>query len=282
MYDLKPEDQKVVDEIFAQSRAEAEAEATPKPPESDKPSEVSTEEKETVEAATAQPKTETEATSKEPEKEPAQDNSGSVKAALRASRQAERRAKQEIDRLKQELEAAKSGKGTSTNELSEEEIAEQERDFPLLAKQARENKELKERLARLEQSLAPKVFEPIQFSVPEVQDAIDATPELLALQLDPDAQDQFEKAFEIDARLVEMDEWKHRPITERLAEVVKQLKAPSKPPKRDPSEVIASAPVEQPTRIGQMHGGAAPNKTTPDFSRMTNEEIFATLRAESE
>lgn len=268
--DLKPEDQRVVDAILEDAMKEDRQLEQEQQVTEVQPKEEPTQEQQPQAAK------ETQQTTDQPAKQ--EEKRGDVRAALRASRHAERLAKAEIERLRQENEALRKGEIKPKEEISDEELEELERDFPAQAMALKKARAAEARIAALEEKLAKSgqaEFQPITFS-DEVQDAIDQVPVLLELQHDPNGQDKFQRAIEIDKELSAQPEWQNRPLQDRFAEVAKRVSAPTQQ-RRDPAQVIADAPTNQPERISQMHGGASPNKLTPDYSKMSNEDILNSL-----
>lgn len=235
----------------------------------------------------------------EPEQQPAASQApapteqprGDTRAALRAARHDAKRARDEAERLRQELEAFKAGKAPVDNSITDAELAELERDFPAQAKIARQQRELQEQLARLAPQPAQNEFEPVTFDFPEIQEAIDAVPDLLAWQYDPQAQDKFERAQAYDRALQNDPDWAGKSLQERFAEAAERTKrafapattsatpsaAPAAAPRNDPAQVIEQAPVEGPKGISDFRGGAPGNAPSLDYRRMTDEQIMASL-----
>lgn len=202
---------------------------------------------------------------------------GDTRAALRAARRDAKRANERAAQLEQEIADLKAGKTPTTTHVTDEEMAELDENFPVAAKLAREVAELKSRLRP--QAEAPKDdFEPVRYD-PDTQEVIDSVPDLVNWQYDPSAQHRFHAAIEMDKYLLTLPDWKDKPLSERLAEVTRRVKADVPPgePRRDPTKVIADLPTSGPRRISDFQGGAAPNKTTPDYSKMSDEEILASL-----
>lgn len=215
---------------------------------------------------------------------------GDPRAALRASRRAEKRLRDDLDRLRQENEALKAGKGTQTADTSvtDAELAELEVDFPLQAKIVRKQRELEQQLATTAKTQeAPATeFEPVSYD-PAIQEVIDNVPDLLAWQYDPASQDRFARAIGYDRALAVDPDWKSRDITERFAEAARRTKAafgsttptPAAPaaPRSDPAAVIAAAPLAGPRGISDFRGGAPGNSPTINYQGMSDEQIMASL-----
>lgn len=213
---------------------------------------------------------------------------GDVKAALRASRRSEQRVRQENERLKQELEQARQGKGAQNDEISDEELADLEANFPTQAKAVREVRAIKAQIESLKPALpADTEFEPVNYP-PEVQAVIDEVPSLLAWQHDPKAQDKFARAIEYDKALLIDPDWKDKTASERFTEAARRTAAltPAAPatapasPRLDPAAVIAAAPVATPGGISDFNGGAPPNQTRPNYAALSDEAIISSLKPE--
>ncbi len=214
---------------------------------------------------------------------------GDPRAALRASRRAEKRLRDELDQLRGENEALKQGKtapDTSTS-VTDAELAELEADFPLQAKIARKQREIE---AQLKQS-QPQVqaeFEAPSYD-PGIQDAIDSVPDLVSWQYDPAQQEKFFRAVEYDKALSVDPDWRDRDITERFTEAARRSKAALSPSsaapaaaapaaqRTNPAAVIAAAPVQGPKGISDFRGGAPANTQTVNYQGMSDEQIMASL-----
>lgn len=115
--------------------------------------------------------------------------------------------------------------GTEIDELTDEELAEIEADFPQLAKAAR--------AVRNAASNAPPKTAPQSQGQPSVddieapdpiQDAIDANPELLKWQTDKQHAGKFQMAVQVDNLLKASPKWANKPLEERFAEAVRRVK----------------------------------------------------------
>ena len=233
------------------------------------------------------------ATETRPTAEPAAPQ-GDTRAALRASRRAEKRLRDELDRLHQENEALKAGKGPVSTSITDEELAVLEVDFPIQAKIVRKQRELEQQVAQAKP--APQhqqqEFEPASYD-PAVQELIDSVPDLVAWQYDPTAQDKFARAIEYDRALQVDPDWRGKSLPERFAEAARRTKealARSAPtptpsaaapaaPQKDPAEVIAAAPSTGPKGISDFRGGAPANAPVRNYTGMTDEQIMASLPA---
>lgn len=230
--------------------------------------------------------------------EPAQPQ-GDARAALRASRRAEKRLRDELEDAKRQIEDLRQGKAPVDTSISDEELAQLEQDFPLQAKIVRNQRRLEEELAQTRQSQQQQPteeFEPLSYD-PSVQEVIDGVPDLVAWQYDPAAQDKFARAIEYDKALALDPDWRNRNAQDRFAEAARRTKealapttpaattaAPAAPavPRLDPQAVIAGAPVEGPKGISDFRGGApASTPATQNYARMSDEEIMASLPVQS-
>lgn len=206
---------------------------------------------------------------------------GDPRAALRASRRAEKRLRDELDKTKQELEDLRQGKAVVDTAISDAELAELDQDFPLQAKIVRQQRELESRLAKaVPEAQTQPEFEPMAYD-PAVQDVIDGIPDLMTWQYDPASQDKFQRAIQYDQALSVDPDWKDASVAERFAEAARRTKAatPSAPSTRriDPATAIANAPANGPKGISDFRGGAPATTSTVDFTRMSDEQIMSSL-----
>jgi hypothetical protein len=205
---------------------------------------------------------------------------GDTRAALRAARRDAKRAHERTQQLEQEIADLKAGKTLTVTQVTDEELAELDENFPVAAKLARQVQELNTKLQQAPKEVPKDDFEPVRYD-PEIQEVIDSVPELVNWQYDPKTQDRFHAAIEMDKYLMTLPDWQNKPLNERLAEVTRRVKADVAPgePKRDPQAVIDALKTDGPKRISDFKGGMQPDKSTPDYSRMTDEEIIASLPA---
>lgn len=203
---------------------------------------------------------------------------GDTRAALRAARRDAKRAHERAAQLEQEVADLKAGKTQAATHVTDEELAELDENFPVAAKLAREVAELKTKLQTATKAAPTDEFEPVKYD-PEVQEVIDAVPDLVNWQYDPKTQDRFHAAIEMDKYLMTLPDWQNKPLNERLVEVTRRVKADVAPgePKRNPQAVIDALKTDGPKRISDFKGGMQPDKSTPDYSRMSDEEIIASL-----
>ena len=282
-----PQDMTILDELdkleTAENSTEANAASETTPPAGQEQPEQQTQA--TQEGNTAAPAEQTQATEKKP---------GDLRNALRAARHAEKQARAEAQKAREELEELRKklpqGNSSSANDnedLSDEEIAEIEADFPAQGKVLRKFKALQAKVDQLgtttqEGSQAAEEWEPPRF-IPEAQAIIDEVPDLLSWQYDKDSQDKFELAVQFDQSLVHHPDWKTKSARERIEEAVRLVKekteaAPSPAQtRRNPQDVINGAQASQPKGISDFRGGIPPNKIAPNFAKMSDEEILASL-----
>jgi hypothetical protein len=222
---------------------------------------------------------------------------GNVKAALRASRQQEKRLRTELERLKEENETLKKGGSHEDLDLTDEELADLKANFPsqykvaMIAKQLRETQQQTRDLEDGNDG-----FQPPQYT-PEVQEVIDQVPDLLAWQHDEASQDKFARAVEYDNALRADPDWKGKPVTERFAEAARRVRAataaqgpapaPSPTPapapagtRTDPAAAIADAPTDGPKGLSDLRGGGTANAPALDFNKLSDAEIIASLKPE--
>ena len=206
---------------------------------------------------------------------------GDPRAALRAARRDAKRAHERAAQLEQELADFKAGKTTTTTQVTEAELAELDENFPVAAKLAREVAELKAKLQQQAHKADPEDdFEPVRYD-PATQEVIDSVPELVNWQFDPAMQASFQAAVDTDKYLLTLPAWQNKTLRERLVEVTRRVQADVSPgeSRRDPASVIADLKTNGPKQIGDFRGGMQPDKSTPNYSRMTDEEILASLPA---
>jgi hypothetical protein len=225
--------------------------------------------------------------------------------------------KAENEALKAELEAAKSGKATAKpekadDELSDEELAEMEVEFPQLARVARV---VKATAAKAVQPAGKDAQEPAaqQASATEptddpVQEAIDSVPDLLTWQTNQaEHASKFQRAVDWDNTLKASPKWANKPMAERFAEATRLVReefdiaepAPaSLKQDEDPKQQVAkrreaaqgqvqNASRRSPNTLSDLNGSARPPTDsmaalTPTamlnrMLTMSNEDILASL-----
>lgn len=211
---------------------------------------------------------------------------GDTRAALRASRRAEKRLRDQMEQLQRENEALRQGKGPVDTSITDEELAILDQDFPLQAKIVRQQRLIQEQLAQTAAINAPEPeFEPPSYRI-EVQEVIDTVPDLLAWQNDPASQDKFARAVQYDQALAVDPDWQDRSASERFTEAARRTKAafapatpaaPAAKPRLDASQVIENAQVEGPKGISDFRGGASATPPTVNYRGMTDDQIMASL-----
>lgn len=222
---------------------------------------------------------------------------GDVKAALRAARRSEARTKAELEKARQEIEELRKAVPVAASEqdFTPEELASMQVDFPaqykLYVKQQELAKQIAETRAAVPQPATTSTeFQPIEFNT-AMQELVDQVPDLLNWQHDPDAQDKLQRAIAYDASLLVDPDWAGKPILERFAEAVERTKRafgvkpvapnPAAPPapRTDPVAAIAALKPAGPKSISDFGGGQPASAPTLNYSRMTDEEVLASLSA---
>lgn len=222
---------------------------------------------------------------------------GDVRAALRASRHAEQRLRDELAEAKQTIEQLKSGDLPTDTNISEEELNQLEADFPAMAKAIRRQQALEREIQALKVPTKDVTggsdFQPLEYA-PQVQMLIDDVPDLLAWQHDPNAQDKFQRAIEYDKALNVDPDWKDKPAVERFAEAARRTRekfgmpatptpsAGDKPaPKTpvDPKAALDAAPATGPKGISDFRGGSPASSPSLNYDHMSDEAIMASLPA---
>lgn len=228
-----------------------------------------------------------------------------ARGALRAARAGERRAVAERDRLREENEALRKKletvpKAPDPHAITDEEIESAAADFPLIGKIARAVRNAPPAAAPVAAPAAAPAapvaappshpeFVPLELP-PDLQDAVDNVPELLAMQHDPD-QSRFKLAQAIDGMLDNHPKWKGKPLEERFAEVVRRVNAefgaapaapapaPAKP--KDPQAAIDNAPVRTPKAASEIGGGSGADQGNDlaRFAQMSEDDVMNELIA---
>lgn len=245
-------------------------------------------------AETPDASTPAQADAKPADDKPAQEQpQGDVKAALRAARRSEARTRAEVERLKQENEELrKAVPATSDQDFTPDELEAMKTDFPaqykLYVKQQELARQIAETRAATPQPATQSAeFQPIEFST-NVQELVDQVPDLLTWQHDEASQDKLKRAIAYDAALEKDPDWMDKPILERFAEAVARTKRafgeqpapnPAAPPapRTDPAAAIAALKPAGPKSISDFGGGQSASAPTLNYSRMTDEEVLASL-----
>lgn len=229
------------------------------------------------------------------EAQPGDQGHGDVKAALRASRRAERKAREELAKATRELEElrAKVGTATAADDLDDQLAA----DYPQIAEalkkrdeQIAELKKAQGAVANAEQATQQQAdFTPPELPL-EVQEIVDEIPDLLALQHNPD-QTGWKLAVAFDNALQAHPTWATKTPQERFAEAARRAKAemraaPPAPTSDTASEArakaaqaVAAAARRQPETLSDFGGaGNEPEgNNLHRYQRMSDDDIVADL-----
>ena len=243
-------------------------------------------------------------------------------SALTQARRQAQDATRQVQELRAQLEAEKAGKGKAQEkadtdvDLSDEELAEIEADYPQLAKVAKLARIAKQRLTDLDTQASTRT-EPTkgdddaQTSGDPVQDAIDANPDLLTWQTEPEHASKFQRAIEFDNLLKSSPKWQGKSFAERFAEAARRVREEfdiEEPPQQSTSraqgenkpnqtqqssrqqqarEVVNRTQRRGPTTLSDVKGGAAPaadnvaslspTSMLTKFESMSTEDILAQL-----
>lgn len=199
------------------------------------------------------------------------------------------------------METLRKNAPASNTQVTDEELAALEEDFPLQAKIVRRQREIEARLAN---APAPAPSSTPEFEAPSydpaVQEVIDSVPQLVAWQYDPASQEKFQRAVSYDKALMVDPDWMGRTVAERFTEAARRTEAalapaaapaatPSAAPaapaapaasRLDPAQVVAGLATEVPKSISDFKGGA-PATTPPsvNYAQMSDEAIMASLPA---
>ncbi|MDB5732327.1 MAG: hypothetical protein JWQ03_2222 [Variovorax sp.] len=223
---------------------------------------------------------------------PAEGQGGDPRAALRHARRNEKRLASEVDTLRKQVEELQAkvgtngGSDTSIAEMTDDQLAELEENFPVQAALVREVRALKaaqapaQAPARATTEWEAPVFPPV------VQEVIDAVPQLQAWQFSQADQDKFALAGQFDDALRIDPVWRGKPAVERFNEAVRRTQehlgasiapAPPPAPRQDPAIAIANVPVATPQGISDFRGGGPAAAPALDYSRMSDEQILGSL-----
>lgn len=186
-------------------------------------------------------------------------------SALQAERRSARSATARAQRLEQELNEAqqliadmKAGKTPDTGEVTEEQVAEMEANFP---EQGKLMRTLFERAKTAAPSTPGKAQDADEPGDDPAQEAIDQIPLLLDWQHgDPE---KFGRAIEHDALLMRSPKWAEKPVIERFAEAARRT--------ADEYDIA----FEQPTKASTTAAPPAAKATTAaqDAARKTLESL---------
>lgn len=211
-----------------------------------------------------------------------QPDKGDLRPALRAARHEARALNKELDRVRSELDAFKSGNPPPANSDPkdiEAYIARVETDFPDQGAVLRSmHSQLKEvRASAPAQTQAEPDFRPEKLS-DDWQELIDNNEQLLTWQTSKEHAQRWEMAKAADGLLAKHPAWQGKPISERLQEAVRRVNAELAPdPRQQAAAAIQRAPERTPETLSGLRGGTAPNNQAPDYFRMTDEQVMADL-----
>lgn len=214
---------------------------------------------------------------------------GNVNAALRASRRAERRARDEAERLRKEIDELRAKVPTETT-ATDDDLDTLEDEFPAAAAALKREREARAAAERRAQELEARANPPKDPDfVPEtfpaaVQDAIDDVAELSDWHNDPD-QTRFALAKSVDAMLANHPKWAGKTLQERFAEAVRRVKAeldePS--PQQDTTEAaqarLKALKRTAPETLSDLGGSTPANNASnvERYARMTEDQILDEL-----
>ncbi len=215
---------------------------------------------------------------------------GDVSAALRASRRAEKRAKEELDKLRQENEELRKAVPVAAEEqdFTPDELESMKVDFPAQYKLYVKQQALAKQIAEtrpVAQPATSEEFLPIEFS-PQVQELVDQVPDLLNWQHDEASQEKLQRAIAYDRALQADPDWAGKSLLERFAEAAERtkrafgatpMKAATAANRTDPAAAIAAIKPAGPKGISDFGGGQPASAPEVDFSRLSDEEIMARL-----
>ena len=207
--------------------------------------------------------------------------SGDTRAALRAARRGEQRAKAEVNAMREELTTLRAKVPTQPSDgMTEAELDELALTYPVQAKALRAMRVIE----AAQQTQQARVFEP-EFEPmvlpPDMQEVVDDIPELLNWQNDKD-QSKFELAVASDSLLLTMPKWRAVSQAERFAEVVRRVNAESDPqttdtkPRANVKDSIASATRVKPNTLSDIGSGGNIQKPASNLSRfeqMSDQDI---------
>jgi hypothetical protein len=195
---------------------------------------------------------------------------GNVKAALRASRRAEARAKQERDAAMAELERLqKLVPGEAAGDASDADLEALAQDFPGIAKvvkaQAQQINELNQRVAGANPGASTQAsadFTPPALPL-DVQSVVDEIPALLDMQHNPD-QSGWQLAVKYDAALRNDPDWEDASAQARFEEAARRAAAKlgptNAPAPAAPPAARGSSPTPSPQQTAQQRAAAAAAK----------------------
>ncbi len=160
--------------------------------------------------------------------------------AAAAARAAELQAK--VDQLTQQLQAKETPE-QKPDDFTEDELSEMERDFPAMAKLAKNYRALQAQVATRPAAPAPQPF--------DVQPLIDERPLLAKWQAKGNA--AWNEAVKLDVALQQDPEWMGKPVAERFAEVERRIAEDLGIPTTPVSKAAAAqAPAPKPQPVQEV------------------------------
>lgn len=147
-----------------------------------------------------------------------------------------------------------------------------------------QNQELAAKVAKAAPAPAPADFIARKFDK-DTQAVIDSVPALFAMQYNPD-QTAFKLALAEDTALRLLPAWQGKSeveiVTEAARRAAERLGLPGTP-SHTPTDAeralaaVAAAAAPAAVALGDLGGGANPSNELPDFSKMTDADIMASL-----
>lgn len=212
-------------------------------------------------------------------------------AALQAERRSARAASAKADRLSQELEAAnqliadlKAGKTPDTGEVTEEDVADMEANFPEQGKKMRVLFEAAKSATPAKASTDPES----EVGDDPVQEAIDQVPMLLEWQHGDPA--KFSRAIEHDTVLLKSPKWADKPAVERFAEAARRVAdeydIPIPAPKPSSTAAAPAAPQtaavqaaqrKPPETLSDFKGGSVADHNSMDVAKASPQALLARM-----
>lgn len=249
-------------------------------------------------AATPAATAETPPADEKVEAKPAQDAAPEKKgdphrASLRASRRSEEKAIERAERAERELAELRAAqpKAPKDDDITDEELAALEGDFPLVAKAVRVVKASKTATPQAKPADEPPPdpeFMPRKFAA-ETQELLDGNDDALAWQNDPD-QLKFDLLDTTVATLLRLPKFKGQLSAELIDEAVRRVHrelqvdeppAPKPKQRKDPEQELNNAALRGPRSISDVPGASGANDDqaarSARFNRMSDEDILQEL-----
>jgi len=223
----------------------------------------------------------------DPAKKPEDDRlPGDLRHALRASRRAEKQARERAERLEREnAELKAKAPAPADDAITDETLSTIEQDYPAIAPVVRALKSQVDAIAKAAPKPTPEpaqpAFEPQRLD-DETQELVDSIPLLSSWHSDPEKQDLWEAVKAADRLLLHSHAWKGKTDAERAGEAVRRVLLETSEPKQPTAAEIAAAKVAaaktlKPNGVSDIRGGGTTELTKPDYSRMTDDEIMASI-----